>query len=92
MNLTFSIKSKKIFNMFGFRSNIGADLAAAAAVVATASCSFVPKRLSGHRNECATQPNRTGRVRGSWLLSAASSSILLMSSCCSSSDRLEEHH
>ena len=41
MNLTFSIKSKKkIFNMFGFRSKFGADLAA----VATASCSFVPFR------------------------------------------------
>ena len=32
MNLTFSIKSKKVFNMFG------ADLAAAA----TALCSFMP--------------------------------------------------
>ena len=34
--------------MFGFRSKFGADLAAAA----TASCSFVPNRLPGHRNEC----------------------------------------
>ena len=31
---------KKIFNMFGFRSKFGADLAAAA----TASCSFEPFR------------------------------------------------
>ena len=47
MNLTFSIKSKKIyiFNMLGFRSKFGADLAAAAAAAAaTASCSFVPFR------------------------------------------------
>ena len=45
MNLTFSIKSKnKIFNMFGFRSQFGADLVAAAASAATASCSFVSFR------------------------------------------------
>ena len=42
MNLTFSIKSKKkIFNMFGFRSKFGADLAGAAGAAATALCSFV---------------------------------------------------
>ena len=49
MNLAFSIKSKKIFDMFGFCSKFGADLAAAAA---TASCSFIPKRPTGHRNKC----------------------------------------
>ena len=38
--------------MFGFRSKFGADLAAVGAT-ATASCSFVPNRLPGHRNECA---------------------------------------
>ena len=43
MNLTFSIKSKKIFNMFIFRSKYGADLMAVAAA-ATALCSFVPFR------------------------------------------------
>ena len=39
--------------MFGFRSKFGADDGAAAAAAATASCSFVPKRLPGHQNECA---------------------------------------
>ena len=34
--------------MFGFRSKFGADHMAAM----TASCSFVPKRLPGNRNEC----------------------------------------
>ena len=48
MNLTFSIKSKKKFNMFGFGSKFGADLPVPAAAAATASCSFVPKPLPWH--------------------------------------------